>query len=117
MQVPSRERLDRRGLRSVSWAAASMSNSPRRQTSDRPRSVAESSADNVLTVRISARPGGIAVQRTEQRPDGRRVVQSMHFADEASYVRWCQSDDLWFAYPLLFSKLSRSGCELFNSEP
>ena len=112
MQVPSRERIDRRGLRSVSWAAGSMSNSASRQTSDRPRSVAESSA-----VRISARPGGIAVQRTEQRPDGRRVVQSMHFADEATYVRWCQSDDLWFTYPLLFSKLSRSGCELFKSRP
>ena len=94
-----------------------MPSSSSREASDRPRSVTESSADNVLTVRISARPGGIAVQRTEQRPDGRRVVQSMHFADEASYVQWCRSDDLWFAYPLLFSKLSRSGCELFNSEP
>ena len=41
----------------------------------------------------------------------------MHFVDEPSYVRWCQSDDLWFTYPLLFSKLSRSGCELFNSKP
>lgn len=117
MQVPSRERLDRGGIRSGSLAAGSMSSSPRRETSDRPRSVTESSADNVLTVRINARPGGIAVQRTEQRPDGRRVVQSMHFADEATYVRWCQSDDLWFAYPLLFSKLSRSGCELFKSGP
>lgn len=94
-----------------------MSSSPSRDASDRPRSVTESSADNVLTIRINARPGGIAVQRTEQRPDGRRVVQSMHFVDEPSYVRWCQSDDLWFTYPLLFSKLSRSGCELFNSKP
>ena len=94
-----------------------MSSNPTRGTSDRPRSVTESSADKLLTVSISARPGGIAVQRTEQRPDGSRVVQSMHFADEATFVRWCQSDDLWFAYPLLFSKLSRSGCELFHFEP
>ena len=117
MQVPSRERLDRHCAKSGSSAAGGMSSSPSRDASDRPRSVTESSADNVLTIRINARPGGIAVQRTEQRPDGRRVVQSMHFVDEPSYVRWCQSDDLWFTYPLLFSKLSRSGCELFNSKP
>lgn len=75
------------------------------------------SDDKVLVFRISVRPGGIAVQRSERRTGGRQVVQSLHFADEAAFVRWCESDALRFAYPLLFSKLTRSGCELFNAAP
>ena len=81
------------------------------------RKVTATSDDKVLTFQLTARPGGIAVQRTEQRAGGRRVVQSVRFDDEAAFVRWCESDDLWFSYPLLFSKLTRSGCELFNAAP
>jgi hypothetical protein len=73
-----------------------------------------SSPDKVLSIHIAARPGGIAVQRTEQRPGGRRLVQSIRFEDEVAFVRWCESDDLWFAYPLLFSEMARSGCALFR---
>lgn len=91
-----------------------MSSSSARDAGVRSRSVTETSDDKVLTVQITARPGGIAVQRTERRPGGKRVVQSMYFVDESTFVRWCQADDLWFAYPLLFSKLTRRGCELFS---
>ena len=88
-----------------------------RQPAEPSRSVTAMSDDKVLTFHLAARPGGVAVQRSERRAGGRRVVQSVRFADEASFVRWCQSDELRFAYPLLFSKLSRSGCELFNAAP
>ena len=73
------------------------------------------SIDGILTIHIRVRPAGIAVQRTEQRSGGRRFIQSVRFDDEPSFVRWCRSDDLWFAYPLLFSQLTRRGCELFDS--
>ncbi len=72
------------------------------------------SADGVLTVHVTARPEGIAVERTVTRVEGRRITQSVRFADESTFVRWCHSDDLWFTYPLLFSQLTRRGSELFN---
>lgn len=71
------------------------------------------SGDGVLTLHVSARPGGIAVERAERRAGGSRFIQSVRFDDEASFIRWCRSDDLWFAYPLLFSQLTRRAGELF----
>ena len=70
-----------------------------------------------MSFQLLARAGGIAVQRTERQTNGRRLVQSVRFDDEAAFVRWCRSDDLWFTYPLLFSNLTRRGCELFNVKP
>lgn len=87
------------------------------QPAEPSRSVTAMSDDKVLIFQLTARPAGVAVQRSERRAGDRRVVQSVRFADEAAFVRWCQSDELRFAYPLLFSKLARSGCELFNAAP
>ncbi len=75
------------------------------------------SNDKVLSFQLSARPGGITVQRTERQNTGRRLVQSVRFDDEAAFVRWCRSDEQRFTYPLLFSNLTRSGCELFGRKP
>lgn len=77
--------------------------------------VIATSDDQVLVFQLNARPGGIAVQRRERRAGGGQVTQSVRFTDEAAFTRWCESDALRFAYPLLFSKLTRSGCELFNA--
>ena len=79
------------------------------------RIVTAASSDGALMFTLSARPGGISVQRNEQRPGGRRLVQSLRFSDAPSFVKWCESDELRFAYPLLFANLARSGCELFDT--
>lgn len=79
------------------------------------RIVTAASSDGAVTFTLSARPGGISVQRNEQRPGGRRLVQSMRFSNAQSFVKWCESDELRFAYPLLFSNLARSGRELFDA--
>jgi hypothetical protein len=71
------------------------------------------SPDGVLTFHVSARSGGIAIERAEHRSGGRHFIQSVRFDDEVAFVRWCQADDLCFAYPLLFSQLTRRGGELF----
>lgn len=81
------------------------------------RTVTATSNDGVLAFHLSARPGGISVQRAERQANGRRLVQSVRFDDEDTFVRWCRADDLWFSYPLLFSNLTRSGCELFIDQP
>jgi hypothetical protein len=80
-----------------------------------PPGVSVTSDDQVLVFQLNARPGGLAVQRKERRAGGGQVTQSLRFTDEASFTRWCESDALRFAYPLLFSKLMRSGSELFNT--
>lgn len=88
---------------------------PSGQPSEAHLGVIAMSDDKVLVFQLSARPSGIAVQRSERRAGGGQVTQSLRFADETAFVRWCESDALRFAYPLLFSKLTRSGCELFNA--
>lgn len=75
------------------------------------------SDDKVLVFQLSARPGGISVRRSERRSGGEQVTQSVRFTDESAFARWCESDALRFAYPLLFSKLTRSGRDLFNAAP
>ena len=90
-----------------------------KKTGPKPREahpgVIAKSGDRVLVFQLNARPGGIAVQRSERHAGGGNVTQSVRFTDEAAFTRWCESDALRFAYPLLFSKLTRSGCELFNA--
>ena len=92
-----------------------MNKKARRQSLKAHHGVTATSDDQVLAFHLDARPGGIAVQRKERRAGGGQVTQSVRFTDEASFTRWCESDALRFAYPLLFSKLTRSGCELFNA--
>ena len=87
----------------------------RRQSLKAHPGVIATSDDQVLVFHLNARPGGISVQRKESRAGGGQVTQSVRFTDEASFTRWCESDALRFAYPLLFSKLTRSGCVLFNA--
>lgn len=79
-----------------------------------PLTISAASSDGVIAFRLAARPGGLNVQRTQRRGGGQRIVQSIRFADEASFVRWCDADELHFTYPLLFVNLKRSGCELFG---
>lgn len=38
----------------------------------------------------------------------------MRFADDASFIRWCEADRLKLTYPLLYVNLQRSGCALFH---
>lgn len=77
--------------------------------------VTAGSADGTLALTLCRRPGGVLVQRSEVRPGDTRVVQSMLFASACAFAIWCESDQLRFAYPLLFSNLARSGRELFDS--
>ena len=73
------------------------------------------SPDGALTFILWQRPHGVVVQRSELRPGDGRVVQSMMFASAHAFGTWCQSDQLRFAYPLLFINLARSGRDLFAS--
>jgi len=80
-----------------------------------PSIVSAISSDGALSFTLCPRPRGVVVQRSELRPGKRRIVQSMLFANARAFVLWCESDQLRFAYPLLFSNLSRRGRDLFDS--
>ena len=91
-------------------------------TSERPaadgqRTVIAASGDGVVEYTLTARAGALSVQRSQRRPDGGRVVQSMRFADTESFEQWCGKDELRFAYPLLYANLKRSARELIGILP
>jgi hypothetical protein len=73
------------------------------------------SPDGTLALKLYWRPGGVLMQRSELRPGDTRVVQAMLFASARAFALWCESDQLRFAYPLLFSNLARSGRDLFDN--
>ena len=72
-----------------------------------------SSGDGVISFNLRPCEGGVHVERSQVRAGAGRVVQSMRFRDDASFVRWCEADRLQFSYPLLYANLRRSGCALF----
>jgi hypothetical protein len=77
--------------------------------------VSARSPDGALTFTLCPRPSGVVVQRSELRLGDRCLVQSMLFTSARAFVTWCETDQLRFAYPMLFINLARSGCELFDS--
>lgn len=77
------------------------------------RGITTASEDGVIAFHVMQCAGGIHVERAQDRAGDGRVVQSMRFRDDASFVRWCDADRLKFVYPLLFANLRRTGCALF----
>lgn len=82
------------------------------------QAVALSSDDGALLFDLRRCETGVLMKRTRHRMRQGRVVQEIHLAEEAHLVRWCEHDQLRFAYPLLFVTLRRSGSALFHlSDP
>ena len=73
------------------------------------------SDDGVVTFQLKRCADGVVMERTRNRLRPGQIVQAMQFGEEASFLRWCEGDQLRFAYPLLFANLRRSGCALFHS--
>ena len=85
--------------------------------SDGRRAVTAASGDGVVEYTLTACAGALSVRRAQCRPDGRRMIQSMRFADPGAFERWCGKDELRFAYPLLYANLKRSAHELIGNLP
>jgi hypothetical protein len=82
-----------------------------------PRCIAAISDDGAIEFTLIRRPGGVHVERSEVRPGKGRLIHSMQFQDDDSFVRWCEADRLRLAYPLLFADLQRSAHVLFDPIP
>ena len=87
----------------------------RRSPQRSPGTVAASSDDGIVSFILTPCASGVYVERTRLRSGAGRIVQAMQFADGDSFLRWCASDLMQFAYPLLFVTLRRSGSALFHA--
>jgi hypothetical protein len=68
-----------------------------------------------VTYRLASTDRGLYVERLQVRRRHWRVVHNMLFDDEASFVRWSESQSVKFKHPLAYSRLQRDGCALLHA--
>jgi hypothetical protein len=78
--------------------------------------ITSASADGVIAFRLVPRAKGIHVERIQLRTGSARVIQSMLFQDDQSFIRWCDADQLKFSYPLVYANLRRNGSALLAGQ-
>jgi hypothetical protein len=74
------------------------------------------SDDGNVMFALSAAPNGLLVQRTQCQALGAHLVQCLVFVDPVTFVRWCDSEPMRFADPVLFARLRREGDEALGSK-
>ena len=73
--------------------------------------------DGALAFSLRALRSGLYVERTQRRPLGALLVQSMIFDGNEAFLRWCAADPVRFDHPLLSGRLRRQGDELLRAKP
>jgi hypothetical protein len=73
------------------------------------QAISLSSKNGTVTFVISAAPNGLLVQRIQCEAVGAHLVQCLVFVDSATFNRWCESEPMRFADPVLFARLRREG--------
>ena len=73
--------------------------------------------DGALAFSMRTTYSGLYVERTQGRPLGARLVQSIVFDGSEAFLRWCAADPVRFDHPLLFGRLRRQGDELLRTKP
>jgi hypothetical protein len=71
------------------------------------------SGDGVIEFHLVPTDHGVFVERVRTVLDT-RVVQAVHFADDAKFSRWCDADSVRFEYPMVHVKLKTNGAALFE---
>ena len=90
-----------------------MNQTPRRLETPNTASLESHSPDGRVSFTLRTLDGGLYAERHETDPAVGRLVQSVVFRDEASFVRWCEADNAKFEYPLVCARIRRKGCDLF----
>lgn len=75
------------------------------------------SEDGAVSFVVTPRSDGLFIERTQRRPLGIHLAQSLVFEDLAAFVRWCEADPIRFDHPVLHSRLRRQGDEHFRAHP
>lgn len=85
----------------------------------------KTSSATLSDVRLSTRDGAVAfvlrragtalyLERTQRRPLGTHLIQSMVFSDHTEFTRWSEAEPLRFDEPILHQRLRRHGEEFFD---
>jgi hypothetical protein len=72
------------------------------------------SPDGRISFKLRRCKRGLYAERLHAKAEIGRLVQAIVFQDEAGFTRWCDADNARFAYPLIFDKLRRAGCEILS---
>ena len=107
-----RAALQSRRLRAAQPAARATA----RNKSIDSRGMILASTNNSITFSLRATAMGLLLERTQRRPVGARLVQTMVFADPTSFERWCASEPIRFDDPVLYGQLHREGHEAFGGK-
>lgn len=90
-----------------------MNRTPRLVEATGARHLESRSPDGRISFALRVCDGGVYAERHQIDPSTGRLVQSIVFRDEASFVRWCEADAARFDYPLVCGLMRRTGCEFF----
>ena len=72
------------------------------------------SDDRAIEFHLVPTERGLFVERVRTVLGVTRVVQIVHFEDDASFNRWCEADSVRFDYPMIHVKLKSNGAALFD---
>lgn len=87
----------------------------RRTTAPGQRSLCTlTSQDGSVTFTLHTTTEGLLVERTQRQVTGIRLTQSMVFADQAAFDRWCSAEPVRFENAVLFGQLVREGHGAFS---
>ena len=98
-----------------------------RQRADKVRFVARpaAGADGALLLRtedgaiafvLRSAASGLTVERTQRRPLGACLVQTLLFTGREAFARWCEADTVRFDEPVLYDRLRREGDVLIDGK-
>lgn len=74
------------------------------------------SQDGCTTFSLIRTAEGLLVERTQIQPLGSRLIQSMVFANQPLFDRWCSAEPHRFDDAVLFGQLVREGRDAFCEE-
>lgn len=114
---------DREGVRPLGEKRALLH--AQRQRADKVRFVARPAAgsDGALLLRtedgavafvLRRATSGLTVERTQRRPLGACLVQTLLFTVHEAFARWCEADAVRFDEPVLYDRLRREGDALLG---
>lgn len=85
-----------------------------RSTSGHSNTCTLRSQDGSITFTLQSTTEGLLIDRTQKQIIGNRLTQSLVFADQPAFDRWCSAEPLRFEDAVLFGQLVREGHGAFS---
>jgi hypothetical protein len=70
--------------------------------------------DGAVAFVLRGATSGLTVERTQRRPLGACLVQTLLFTSHEAFARWCEADAVRFDEPVLYDRLRREGDVLLD---